>query len=449
LHFLFLTVHLPAITLRLRIDGTSKRKGPRMNASNAGGMKERAVTIEDLVATGPGKLAGRYLRRFWQPVFHSADIGPGQIKPLRIMSETFTLYRGTTGSIHLVERLCPHRRTQLTAGHVEGDSIRCFYHGWKFEGDGRCVEQPAENIPFCEKVRIRSYPVREYLGLVFAFLGDGEPPEFPLHPEFTQFDGLLEVDSYERDCNYFQNIDNALDHCHLTFVHGGSDKFGVVNARAVKVAQSDWGMTLTFTRDDGELFVSQYGMPNMLQVAAFPTEPGASWLESLFWWVPIDDECHMQFGVHRVPVTGAAAHETMSKRDLRRRQIDLPHQRVAEDILAGRIRLSDVDPRRCDMVRLQDDVAQGGQGRIVDRSLERLGSTDIGVVAIRRIWRQELQALADGAPTKMWKKTPSIRPSVWGLGGSAAHGQAESASPRIVDVRPFVEVEIQRKLLEV
>src|SRR5690606_16587548 len=190
-----------------------------------------------------------------------------------------------TGVLHLVERSCPHRGTQLTAGHVEGDAIRCFYHGWKFAADGQCVDQPPESVPFCDKVRIRTYPVREYLGLVFAYLGDGEAPGFPLYPEFDQFEGLLEIDSYERDCNYFQNIDNALDHCHLAVVHGGGDKFGVVKAHSIKIAQSSSGLTLTCTREDGQLFVSQYGGRNMLQVAAFPTEPGASWLESLFWWV--------------------------------------------------------------------------------------------------------------------------------------------------------------------
>jgi 5,5'-dehydrodivanillate O-demethylase len=418
-----------------------------MNEAEQIGMSRRTVGFDDLVQTGPGTLAGGYLRSLWQPVYHSTDIAPGQVKPLRIMSERFTLYRGASGTVHLVERVCPHRGTQLTAGHVEGDAIRCFYHGWKFEGDGRCVEQPAEDTRFCQRIRIKSYPVREYLGLVFAFLGEGEPPEFPRYPEFESFEGLLEIDSYERDCNYFQNIDNALDHCHLRFVHGGEDKFGAATGRSIKVEESDWGVTLTFTRHDGELFVSQYGMPNMIQVAAFPTDPEVGWLESLFWWVPIDDECHMQFGVHRVPVKGEAARRIRDKREARRTQIDLAHQRVADDVLAGRISMRDIDPNRCDMVRLQDDIAQAGQGRIVERKLDHLGSSDVGVVALRKLWRRELQAFAEGRPTKAWKKPAGIRPAVWGLGSSSVLASGEPAKPRIVDVRPHVEVEIQMKLL--
>src|SRR5262245_1112064 len=181
------------------------------------GAARQAADFDEIIHTGPGTLAGRYLRSLWQPVYHSTDIAAGQAKPLWIMGERFTLYRGDTGTAHVIGPTCAHRGMMLSAGRVEGDAIRCFYPGWKYGCDGHCVEQPAEESRFADKVRVRSYSVREYLGLVFAYLGEGEPPEFPLHPEFAHFEGLLEIDSYERDCNYFQNIDNALDHCHLGF----------------------------------------------------------------------------------------------------------------------------------------------------------------------------------------------------------------------------------------
>ena len=401
----------------------------------------------DLVRSGPGTPAGRYLRSFWQPVYHSIDIRAGEAKPLRIMSESFTLYRGASGALHLVDPFCPHRGVRLSAGHVEGDALRCFYHGWKFEGDGRCVEQPAEDTPFCHRIRITSYPVREYLGLVFAFLGEGEPPAFPLYPEFEHFDGMLEVDSYRRDCNYFQNVDNALDHCHLQFVHSDVAKGAlndVVMARSIRVEESDWGLTLTFTRQDGQCFISQFGMPNMIQVAALPVDAEMGWKESLFWWVPIDDDWHMQFGINTVRATGEAARRIYEKRQARRREVDLPHQRVAEQILAGRLNMRDVDPKRCDLVKLQDNVAQVGQTRIVDRGLEHLGGSDIGVVKVRRLWRRDLQALAEGRPPKAWKKSASIRPSVWGFGATPV---ATPSGSQIVDVRPFVEIEMQMEAL--
>src|SRR5207245_5192386 len=82
---------------------------------------------------GPGTLAGRYLRTFWQPVYRAQDLPAGRAKPIRIMNEDFTLYRGEGGTPHLLAFRCAHRGTQLSTGWVEGDELRCFYHGWKYD----------------------------------------------------------------------------------------------------------------------------------------------------------------------------------------------------------------------------------------------------------------------------------------------------------------------------
>src|SRR5215208_3001398 len=137
------------------------------------------MDFREFVHTGPGTLAGRFLRMFWQPVCCSYELAAGQALPIRIMSEDLTLYRGQSGTAYLVAGRCAHRGTQLSAGWVEADCIRCFYHGWKYDGTGQCVEQPAEDQAFAPKVRIAGYPVREYIGLIFAYLGEGEPPPLP------------------------------------------------------------------------------------------------------------------------------------------------------------------------------------------------------------------------------------------------------------------------------
>ncbi|MBM2811513.1 MAG: hypothetical protein HW416_2272 [Chloroflexi bacterium] len=103
----------------------------------------------DFAHAGPGTLAGRYMRRFWHPVYRSEDLNPGRTVPLRIMSEDLTLYRGDSGTVHALAFRCAHRGTQLSTGWVEGDTLRCFYHGWRYDGSGQCVEQPAEPEPFC------------------------------------------------------------------------------------------------------------------------------------------------------------------------------------------------------------------------------------------------------------------------------------------------------------
>src|SRR3954470_22362279 len=137
----------------------------------------------DFTHTGPETLAGRYMRLHWQPVMLGKDLPAGRAKPIRIMSEDFTLYRGESGVPHVVAFRCAHRGTQLSTGWIEGDELRCFYHGWKYDGSGQCTEQPAEPKPFCSRIKIKSYPVQEYLGLIFAYLGGDEPPDLPWYPE--------------------------------------------------------------------------------------------------------------------------------------------------------------------------------------------------------------------------------------------------------------------------
>jgi 5,5'-dehydrodivanillate O-demethylase len=420
-------------------------------------MAETAVVrihrSEDCLRTGPGTPAGRYLRQFWQPIYHSVDLKPGRAVTLRIMSEEFTLYRGQSGKPYLVDAKCPHRGTRLSSGWIEGDQLRCFYHGWKFDGSGACVEQPAEENAFCHKVALAAYPLREYLGLVFAFLGTGAPPEFPVHPEFEFFDGMVEIDSYSRDCNYFQNLENALDMSHIGFVHADNAAIfkGIGLGRALDAKESMWGVTYGFTRSDGQKRVQQFGMPNIFYLTALPTDPEIGWQESMFWWVPIDDLRHMQFSVHRVPAQGEVAQRIHARRQARRSAITICHQKLAKDVLEGRASMRDVDKSKVDLVRLQDDVAQVGQGLMTDRDGERLGRADVGVIAIRRLWERELSAFVEGRPIKQWRRDGSIVPRAWGLAGNPATiggaGAGGRTAAEIIDVRPFVEIEEQLKAL--
>src|SRR5215472_6982885 len=162
----------------------------------------------DLICTGPGTLAGKYMRMFWHPVYRAEDLPTGKAKPIRIMGEDFTLYRGTGGTPHMVAFRCAHRGTQLSAGWVEGDCIRCMYHGWLYDSTGQCLEQPAEQESFAKKIRIRSCPTEEYLGLIFAYLGEGKAPPLPRYPHFEK-EGVLEVLPVQVwPCNFFQRVDN-------------------------------------------------------------------------------------------------------------------------------------------------------------------------------------------------------------------------------------------------
>jgi 5,5'-dehydrodivanillate O-demethylase len=402
--------------------------------------------------TGPGTPAGVFLRRFWQPVYHSVDLAPSRPVPLRIMGEDFTLYRGESGAVHLVEPRCPHRGTQLSTAWVEGEALRCFYHGWKFGPDGQCIEQPAEESAYAHKVCMRTWPTREYLGLVFAYFGEGAPPELPAYPTFERFSGLVEVDSYLRECNYFQNVENSLDMSHVGFVHGDNRAAfsGIGLGRSLQATETEWGLSYSFVRPDGRARVQQFGMPNIFYMTALPTEPDIDWQESIFWWVPIDDERHMQFSLHRVPIDGEAAARFKERRAQQQTEIDIAHQELCASILAGMTTLAEVDRKRVDFVRLQDDIAQVGQGIFASRNSERLGRADVGVTAIRKLWRRELGAAAEGGALKQWHRPANLVPQAWRLadeGQAALATTEEDAAAEIIDIRPHVERAYQLKRL--
>jgi 5,5'-dehydrodivanillate O-demethylase oxygenase subunit len=366
--------------------------------------KTRASRWPDFHHTGPDTLAGRYMRSFWHPVFHSADLSKGKARPIRIMNVEYTLYRGDDGQPHLVDARCPHRGMKLAPGWVEGDSIRCFYHGWKYDSSGQCTEQPAEPKPFAKTIRIGAYPCEDYLGFVFAYLGEGTPPPLPRYPDFENVEGLLEWDSYFRRCNFFNNAENSVDLVHSGFVHrnnpGSFD--GFTNAPLMDAEESCWGVTV-YARWPDQVRVSQVGMPNVFHHKAQPTDYKiAPYREFLAFWVPVDDESHIQFTVAAVRLPPDQVKQYVERREQRLAKRTQANQELAEAVLDGNLDLDQIDRDSTDFLRLQDDVAQVGQGRIADHSNEKLGQSDKSVVVFRRIWARELQAMKEGRPLKQW-----------------------------------------------
>lgn len=365
----------------------------------------------DFASAGPGTLGGRFLRRFWQPVFASNDLPPGRAMPISIMGEKFTLYRGESGAAHVVGYRCAHRSTQLSTGWVKGDCIRCLYHGWTYNGAGECVERPGESPSGpTSDVRIPAYPTREHLGLVYAYFGEGEPPTFPPFPEF-EGEGILENFVHEFPCNWFQTYENHADEAHLAFVHSTSGSHNALG-REIELPQmsaqeTDYGMVRLTNVSNGNVRSTLLIFPNTMRIIIPRTstfgEVGG-WRDSYLTLVPIDDESHLLFGTQHVRVSGAeveaywAARENFNARLAASR----PVHEVARDILAGKLRLAEVKdhPR---FVLIEDAVAQGGQAAIVDRSKEYLGKTDVCIVRMRRLFDRELRAIADGKPGKEWR----------------------------------------------
>jgi len=359
--------------------------------------------LNGIYSTRPGTLGGRYLRLFWHPVHKSEDLKAGWAKPIRIMDEDFTLYRGETGNAHVVDFRCAHRGMQLSAGWVEGDCIRCRYHGWKYEGSGQCVEVPTEDETTAKSVKIRSYPTREYLGLVFAYLGEGHAPEFPRYADFEK-DGVIWVETYMRPCNFFNNLEN--DPVHIPFTHRESEIFRhrpIELPIKVEAQESDWGATIYSTFPGGRLHVSQHGWPNVR------TFKGPE-RDHIAWRVPIDDESHASFQVDLMHVTeGERGREFRERHAARSGRLGRSYIELAEAVLRGELRIQDIDgDDRANLIWIQDYVTQVGQGRFADRKRERLIRSDAGVLLHRKLWEREVMAHAEGKLLKQWVRTERI-----------------------------------------
>ena len=378
----------------------------------------KSIGYGDLVHTRPGLLGGCYMRMFWQPVYRAQDLPAGRAMSIRIMSENFTLYRGENGTPHAVANRCAHRGTLLSTGWVEGDTIRCFYHGWRYDGSGQCVEQPGEDKSFAGKVRIRSYPTQEYKGLIFAYLGEGEAPPFP---RFLEFEGILEVLATEIwPCNYFNRLDNAGDPVHVPFVHRESRRrvSAVTSIPRVFAEESQYGMRSTRIYPGGRTQVLAFHMPNSnhipvpirSEVPLDDSPSGGGWMDRRVWRVPVDDEHCVSFGVNLVHLTGDMAEKYRERRKQSQRSDHGPSPiELGEAVLAGKLRIQDIKGEDVyKLILVEDYVAQVGQGTIPDYVNAWMGRNDVAVILRRKVWERELRALAEARPLKQWTCSPKL-----------------------------------------
>ncbi len=386
--------------------------------------------FEDFAHTGPDTLMGRWLRTFWHPVYLSRDLPVGWPKPVRIMNEDFTLYRGESGAVYLTEPHCHHRLTRMHIGWIEGEAIVCRFHGWKYDGKtGQCIGQPLEAKPFSQSVKLRVFPVQEYLGFVFAYVGEGEAPPLPRFPRLEGPNVALEATVNYHDYNYFQNREN--DPLHTPFTHrsvggGAFDLPGVV--ATIKSRETCWGYSGETVTVDGMKQTLQFGMPLINNVpggAAIGADAEMGvWTEHFGWKLPLDDEHGMQFLIFAAHVPAENMEKYLARRAARKAELEKKAagkkrpsiRETAEAVLAGKLRIDDlgpddVDPPGLGVVMVQDWITQAGQGVIhTNRRKERLASSDATVVTNRKILRRELQAVAEGRPLKQWRFDPEEVP---------------------------------------
>jgi 5,5'-dehydrodivanillate O-demethylase oxygenase subunit len=346
-----------------------------------------------LTRTGPGTAAGETLRKYWLPVGFSHEIHSDAPKLVRWLGEDLLLFRDQFGRIGLTEPSCPHRGASLDYGWIEAGGIRCCYHGWVFDVNGRCLEQPGEppDSVLKDKIKLKAYPVRELGGMIWAYMGTGEPPELPNYHFLMRDDGERDLSGYVRECNYMQQLENALDPVHATILHG-RPVHGLPAAPEwmerpeFTVAATDT-MAYYVARRQGPESGTEWHrevayVPPIMVVHHGGSLPGDSLAEmvDVAWRMPIDDYNTRTFTLKFFPNgTGKRGNDEKQARP------------KPPPLMRG-------TRRQWDMATIngQDNAAQVGQGAIVDRTREHLGYSDRGVIQVRKLWQSVIEMSAAG-----------------------------------------------------
>lgn len=380
---------------------------------------------EKVTRSGPGTPLGNLLRSYWQPAALVSEM-PGErpVKAIRIMSEDLVLFKKREGW-GLISRYCAHRGVDLSYGRLEEDGIRCLYHGWLYDGQGRCVEQPAEpeHSQFLGKIRIANYPCVEKNGIIFTYMGAGDPPPFPDYDCFVApeeytfaFKGLWE-------CNWLQGLEGGIDPSHVSFLHrfiqeDPREMYGQQFAEEVEGTGKKLSMLVGESyRPDIEVESAEHGLrvyalrqltedikhvrvTNLLFPNAFVVPFGNTKVFTQ-WHVPIDDENHYWFMIW-YDFAEPTDKETLLKQRLE--GVSLPDYRP----LRNRSNNWGFDPQeQKDLtytgmgldINVHDQWAVESMGPIQDRTVERLGVSDRAVSANRRMLLRAIDAFAAGAQT--------------------------------------------------
>jgi 5,5'-dehydrodivanillate O-demethylase len=341
-----------------------------------------------LTEVGPGTPMGELMRRHWHPIAAVKELEENPVKAVRLLGEDLVLYKDRGGKYGLVERHCPHRSADLSYGFVEDCGLRCNYHGWLFDNDGRCLEQPYEDtaapeVRYRDKVTIVAYPVEAKAGLLWAYLGPAPAPLVPNWEPFTWTNGFVQIVFSEVPCNWLQCQENSIDPVHFEWMHDNwgqrlKGKDGAYSARHLKLKfeEFDYGFIYRRIREGFDESNPYWAVGRV-----------CLWPHALFtgnhfeWRVPIDDETTLSVGwfFNRVP------------------QDREPFVQDAIPYWWAPVRDEKTGRWVTSHIMNQDFVAWVGQGRVTDRAREHLGQSDQGIVMMRRRLQQQIEAVRNGS----------------------------------------------------
>ena len=413
---------------------------------------------ERLTRVGPGTPMGITMRRYWIPALLAWELPEPDCPPVRVklLGEELVAFRDTRGKIGLLEEFCPHRRASLFFGRNEECGLRCVYHGWKFDADGRCVDMmnEPESLQFTEKIHITSYPTVEVGGLIWAYMG---PPALqPPLPKFT----WTQVPATHRhaskvieECNWLQALEGGIDTSHAPILHrrltvnskrpgiSPANPFVRGKAPTLVVDLTDYGYQYAGLRplDEADMHIRAYHfvMP-FHQIRPSQNERGLD-LVAGHIWVPMDDENTMVYNweysitdeplnaddrLERRTGNGPLEVDQTTFRSKRNKQNNylLDRQVQKTETFTG-----------IDGINTQDRGIQESMGRIVDRSKEHLGPADKAIIQARRLLLAAVKTVEEGGTPR------GISPTYYGLRA------AEGVVPRDANWRELLTPDLPAK----
>ena len=371
---------------------------------------------------------GKMLRRYWLPALLSAELeADGAPKRVRLLGENLVAFRDSNGRVGLLDENCPHRGASLVLARNEQCGLRCLYHGWKFDVDGRVLETPPEpdEHNFKDRVRAPGYPVREAGGLLWAYLGP--PANEPAFPDFefthAPASHVLPMSAVE-SCNWAQGMEGVIDSAHTNYLHSNAVRPAETGkdgskyqadaeisrpsndgAPRIEAQNTAYGFRYAAIRKplvDAEskryIRITLFAAPCF---AMFPAAQGWSFFQA---FVPMDDT-HTRFifvmTKREEPFTEEQrfvhAHKSglapgvdldADGRSIRRRENNWQQDRAA---------MKNGSFSGIEGVNIEDLAMQESMGAIYDRTKEHLGTSDVAVIRFRRLMLDSVRAfIADG-----------------------------------------------------
>jgi len=402
-----------------------------------------------LTQTGPETPMGRLFRSYWMPALLLEELPENDCPPVRVklLSERLIAFRDTDGRYGLVDEFCAHRGVSLWFARNEACGLRCAYHGWKYDVTGQCIDVPSEPEAsgFAKKIKLRSYPMVERGGILWAYMGppEAQPPlpewEFITVPPPQRF-----TSKRVQESNWLQAMEGGIDSSHVSFLHRGDlntdplfkgakgNQYNLSDARPVfEVVESAGGLYIGARRnaEAGRYYwrITQWVMPSFTMIA-----PRGNHSVHGHFWIPIDDENCWAWSFDYHPIRELTDAEIGAMRDgkgIHVRYVPGTFRPLANkdnDYLIDRdAQKSGRTFSGVEGIAMQDASLQESMGPVVDRAKENLVSTDNGIIMARHRLLRAAKSLTDKGVVP-----PGVDP---------AHQKVRSAAIVLPSDVPFTE----------